>query len=468
VALWRKTAALTASQRSNSLRPPAHFHKTALGIAGLDDPLHAVEALRALLDKQPEEAIGRQLAVMIAIDELFACLHPRTPRAAAPGAPRPPAWISALQDRRTVCGYYLDVGGMLLLPRGPLLRMPRDPHASSADTLEDRFAYLTTISRVIQHRESPIAVNLKYVGMNLLDGVEPVSSPGRERISFVPIAESANDLDIKPVTLNERIFAHYGPTATLAGGQRIIDALHKHGKHDLAVAPELVMSPDQTAHVQDELRKAVSAPNLLLLGTQNSIDDENGQPFNEALLVNSMGTLLSRQRKIWPASIPAEQARKLGLCGDNDDAPVYENNASAREMDIVDIDGFGRVVVLICQDLMLDPANDLIARLQPDWVLVPILADDLECGRWAHRRALSISETAQSRFVAVTSSALACHAGQDPAGAIGFALGPAVPAATEENQRAVVFIKADRSASPHSGSTIWHGSEWIQSFVRAN
>lgn len=117
---------------------------------------------------------------------------------------------------------------------------------------------------------------------------------------------------------------------------------------------------------------------------------------------------------------------------------------------------------------MLEAAYDLIARLQPDWVLVPILADNLECGRWAHRRALTISETAQSRFVAVTSTALACRNGQDPTGAVGFALGPAVPAATEENERAVVFVKADRTESPHSGFTTWHGLDWIQSVVKAN
>lgn len=468
VDLWRATMVLTASRRSNSWRPPPHFHKTALGMAGLEDPGLAVASLRALLAGQPNETIGRQLAVMVAIDNLFAGLHPRAPRAAAPGATRLAGWVNDLQDRRTVSGFYLEADGMILLPRGPLLRTPRDPHASSGDTLEDRFTYLTVVPRTISDRGTPIAINLKYVGMNLLDGVEPVSNPGRERISFVPIAESANDLDIKPITLNEKIFAHYGPMATLAGGQRIIDALHRYGTHDLAVAPELVMSPGQAAHVQDRLRTVSAAPNLLLLGTQNSEDNENGQPFNEALLVNSMGTLLSRQRKIWPASIPAERARKLGLCGEDDDGPVSENNASAREIDIVDIDGFGRVLTLICQDLMLEAAYDLIARLQPDWVLVPILDDDLECGRWAHRRALTISETAQSRFVAVTSTALACHTGQDPTGAIGFALGPAVPAATDEKQRAVVFVKADRTTSPNSGFTTWHGSEWIQTFVSAN
>ena len=262
--------------------------------------------------------------------------------------------------------------------------------------------------------------------------------------------------------------AHYGPMATLAGGQRLIDALHKHGRHDLAVAPELVMSPDQATYVQDGLRKTEAPPNLLLLGTQNSTDDENGQPFNEALLVNSVGTLLSRQRKIWPASISAQEGRKLGLCGEADEAQISENNASAREIEIVDIDGFGRVVVLICQDLMLEAAFNLIARLQPDWVLIPILADNLDAGRWAHRRALAISETSQSRFVAVTSTSLACRNGQEPTGAVGFALGPAVPAATEENERAVVFVEADRTASPHSGITTWHGSEWIQSIVKVN
>jgi hypothetical protein len=462
--LWRNTMVLTASQRANSWRPPIQFHQTAIDMAGMEDPGLGVEALQVLLKGPTSELIGRQLAVMVAIDNLFAALHPRTPRATAI-----PGWMSDLQDHRTVSGFYLEAEGMVLLPRGPLLRIPRDPDASSADTLEDRFTYLTAFSNKLSERDMPIGVNFKYIGTNLLDGVEPICNPGRERISFVPIAETVRDLEIKPITLNNKIFAKYGPSATLAGGQRIIDALSQHGRHELTVAPELVMSPDQTAYVQDGLRMANTAPNLLLLGTQNSEDNENGQPFNEALLVNSMGTLLSRQRKIWPASIPAARARELKLCGDNDHSSVSENNASSREIDIIDIDGFGRVVVLICQDFMLEVAYNLIARLQPDWVLVPILDHNLDCGRWAHRRALAISETAQSRFVSVTSTALACpQDDQDLTVKVGFALGPAVPTSTEEKQRAVVFINVDRTASPYSGITTWHGPEWTQTFVRTN
>jgi hypothetical protein len=100
--------------------------------------------------------------------------------------------------------------------------------------------------------------------------------------------------------------------------------------------------------------------------------------------------------------------------------------------------------------------------------LVPILADNLNIGRWAHRRALAISENAQSRFIGVTSSTLAMRLQTDPA-IIGFALGPARPADDGSEpaamERAAMFITADPAHSPAAGSTRWHADDWVQSIV---
>ena len=468
LAYWQTAAALKPNQRSAAVRMPAAFLRAAREIAGQEDPQRAVEGLEALTAARTEtERRGRMLAVMDAIDMLFAMLHPRTPRAATRRAARPPAWLVALQDERMTKGAFLVADGHALIPRGPLLRTARDPDASSADTLADRFAYLTAIPLTLDDKGSMIDVCLKCVGMDLLTGVEPIADRGNERIAFIPVAETADDLEIRRVDRGGNPHAYYGPAAGHQGGERLLSALGALEAQDLAVAPELVMSVEQTRQVQAGLPRAPGAPRLILLGTRHSEELEEDQAFNEAVLVNSVGSELWRQCKLWPAKLDPEHACQLGLCDEGNGAHIPEDNVSSREIKLVDIDGFGRVLVLICQDLKLAAIEPLIEASQPDWILVPVLADNLALGRWAHRRALAISENTQSRFVGVTSCSLAFRYETEP-GPIGFALGPAQPADENEppaNQRAVMFVPADPQGSPVAGTTRWHGSGWGQSRV---
>lgn len=467
---WTVAAALTEAQRTSALKTTREFEARAREMATMEDPEKAAAGLAALATGPTDvERRGRMLSVMNAIDMAFSTLHPRTPRAPTRRAPRPPSWLLAMQDRRFLDGFYISTERFALVPRGPLLRTARDPDASSADTLEDRFAYLAALPRILDHNGRNISVSIKCVGSDLLTGVEPIAKPGNERIAFIPVAEGAADLDICMIERGGNPHIHYGPAAAFAGGQRLADALTTLGGHDIAVAPELVMNPDQTALVQEKLRTASGSPRFVLLGTGNSAEHMEGMAFNEAVLVNSVGSELWRQRKVWPAKLGPSEASKLGLCETGTGTHYPEDNASGQDLQLVDIDGFGRVLVLICQDLKSPAIAPLVQASQPDWILVPILADNLAQGRWAHRQALAISENAQSRFVGVTSSTLAHRYGSDPA-TIGFALGPArIPddADPEEMERAVAFVTAEPASSPAVGVTSWHGPGWIQSFVGA-
>lgn len=470
LACWGVLAALAPHQRSAAQKTTHGFIETARGMAALDDAAHAVQGLQALMDaKTVSERRGRMLGIMIAIDMVFAMIHPRSPRAPTRRALRPPAWLLALQDQRIAEGHFIADAGLALIPRGPLLRTARDVHASSADTLADRFTYLCAVKTSLDDHGSAITVSLRCIGMDLLNGVEPVAMPGAERIAFIPLAEAADDLDIHAVDRGGNPHAFYGPAATLPCAERFLDALDTLGEQDLAVAPELVMREADAGFIQTRLLQTKASPRLLLLGTGHSAECHEGQAYNEALLVNSVGTELWRQRKLWPASLDTAFACQLGLCGVGAHGHIPEDNAASRQVELVDIDGFGRLLVLICQDLKLTALDPLIEASQPDWILLPILADNLDVGRWAHRRALAISENAQSRFVGVTSRTLAMHY-NTPSTTIGFALGPAQLAGDEEPlamDRAAMFIAADLGAIPAKGTTIWHGAGWIQSTVGA-
>jgi hypothetical protein len=318
---------------------------------------------------------------------------------------------------------------------------------------------------MLNEKGNDVAVQIKHISMDMFDGVTPIERPGAERILFVPVAENADDLDIRPVEVAGTHFAYYGPADRLDGAARFLAAIQNNDGHDLAVAPELVMSVAHSKRISRVLRETQGTPRLLLLGTQNSEESENGQSFNESILVNAVGKELWRQRKIWPAELSADKATLLGLCCPDNPAPILENNASGREIRVADIDGFGRVVVLICQDAQLGIASQIIEQYQPDWVLVPVLDCNLAGGRWAHQRALALSANAQSRFLAVTSSTLKWRYGLDTAPVIGMAIGPAVPAATDEMARAAAFVLADPAQSPAIGTICWGGEGWVQSMV---
>jgi hypothetical protein len=102
-----------------------------------------------------------------------------------------------------------------------------------------------------------------------------------------------------------------------------------------------------------------------------------------------------------------------------------EDNCSGNEVCVVDLDGLGRCVILICQDLEADPlAGDLIRNFQPDWVFAPILDRGIDTGRWVHQRAFALSALSPARFIVSCSTALADRAKVTGEIACGMAVGP--------------------------------------------
>lgn len=71
---------------------------------------------------------------------------------------------------------------------------------------------------------------------------------------------------------------------------------------------------------------------------------------------------------------------------------LMEEIAGSSTVTIVDMDGFGRCIVLICRDFQCQHVVDeLTARYQPDWVLTPVLDPGVAVPGWAHQRALASS-----------------------------------------------------------------------------
>jgi hypothetical protein len=161
-----------------------------------------------------------------------------------------------------------------------------------------------------------------------------------------------------------------------------------------------------------------------LAGTGHTVECEDGQAWNEGRVVNGLGAVIWRQRKFWQAGIGKDRAAELNLVFPSDGRFLLEDNASGDEIVVADVDGFGRCIMLICQDVQSRPLSDeLIRQFQPDWVFVPILDIGIDEGRWAHARTFELSALSPARFLVSTSTSLAAKIGREDV-ACGLAVGP--------------------------------------------
>lgn len=474
ILLYLQAATWNASDRSTAANPGRLFRIVISKFLEKDDESLIV----SLLSEKYQDGLtgvadarGRVLSILGAIDELFYRVHPRAvignPRSPSVALPR---WLKESRDRRTYSGRYAVRGERVLLPRGPLLRGPRDVNASSGDDLADRFAALS-VAHVQSHvGGAAIDIDLKVVSTHHAHGVMPPASSGREVVGFVPVAEQGADLRCSFVNREGQPFADFRPAPDFDASSRFVDAISKLVNADLVVAPEAVMPVAASERVSERLRELGCAnAKLILAGTGVTNELVNGQPFNEARLLNGAGFEVARQRKLWPAGVKGDRARQCGLPNLGDDVLFLEDSASGRSVIVLDCDGFGRVVVLICQDLQARPfADDLVREFQPDWVLVPILDIGADVGRWAHQRAFELSSVSQARFLISCSGSMADWTGDTGPKRIGLAIGPKELSERKEGQidRAIMPVTST-TTNPSIAVVVWGGEDWSQSTLSA-
>lgn len=356
------------------------------------------------------------LQIMRCIDELFQNIHPRTIKLAPALTARLstgklPEWLRDARDHRRREGVYGATADRYLIPRGPLSRRPRSEHDSFADSLADRFAYLSVVPYVVQQEDRRIIVKMRVVNSDALQGVPPgLRESGSEVVCAVPVAETRADLEFTQREVDGNAFVLYGPSTAIQPGKRLIDAIDAAAKTanlDIAVAPEFVVPSAAVEQILDILPQlGRSLCRLLVAGSGNAANEASEQPWNEAVALNGIGANIWRQRKVWPASIDPNRAIEFGLSLSGT-GNLFEDNSSGDSIEIVDIDSIGRCIILICQDFESSPmASELVRRWQPDWVFVPIMDRGLAVGGWFHQRAMALGRNAHTRFVAVSSVGL--------------------------------------------------------------
>lgn len=477
-ALWIEAETWSPSDRARAVAPDAEFDAAAGSALALEQAISAYDALMRTLTRSVrlrDDYMGRVLAIMRAIDRAFYNIHPRVlVRAPSKGArARLPAWVSEARERRELRTSYFESLDRSVIARGPLCRLSRHPVAANADTLADRFSALDVVPLVFEEAGRPISVNHVIIPVDAVRGLGPSARVGNETVSFIPVADQSSDIAIRPIARGQQQFVDFRADESLDPVNRIVDALNASGEVDIALAPELVVGEEHSEALSDALLNDPQKHRLILAGSGPTRDRVDDQPWNEARVLNGFGAQLWTQRKLWPAGVTCDLAKAYGL-PDPGEGQILEDTASGSSVTIVDADGIGRCVVLICQDFQIKPmTDDLIRTYQPDWVLVPVLDYGVSIGRWSHRRALDLSCLSQARFLVSSSLSLAHLQKLDPAPPCGLAIGPFSPAADdkgniEDTARAVATAHVNYSTRPSFATLTWRSGEWKQTTVGAS
>lgn len=423
-----------ASLIANVARPSDAFKQAVWDALCIVDEHASATMLESLVSDYDEgRKRGRILVAMEVIDTFFYQIHPRTMYDTDSTYINLDKyhWIKGLQSRRTLTGSYCSISGKKLIPRGPLTRQCRPISAANADCFRDRFSALSVVESSTSVNEVPVKIAVK---VRLPSSPQGIASDGKyldKSIAFVPLAEDQSHLDIAQRTKERTSFVDFRAAPGLDIPAKTIAALQSIGYSDIIIAPELIISESDSKIIRAGIQKNTGHFRAFIAGSGHTATTENGQSWNKSNIYNGSGGLAFGQKKIWLADISLSRAEEFGL--DTSVSKIIEDNASGEELIVADLDGFGRCVVLICQDLNADPlASFVIGNYQPDWVFIPILDVGVDTGRWFHQRIIDLSNLAPTRFLVCSSLSLADKAGYKDV-ACGLAFGPICEENSDEN-----------------------------------
>lgn len=410
---WKHLHSVTSGERIYAMGMPTPAAAAAPRLRELLDQSDGADVVGGLAKilygvKDPIGHLCVVARVMIAIDNHFLLIHPRMPKlpvgmGLGSGVPQ---WLQDANELRGIVGHYWSSSTHRLVARGPLTREARKETASGTDRVEDMFAALALTPTQLKNDGTTVEIVHKVVSRSHHLGVEPSSTPGSEHVVFVPVAERSADLSATCTTRSAQQLIDF--TCNVDPAARILDVIGNADPADILLAPEFVV-PESAA---DALAAGLTAlgrksPRILVAGSgpTSSRTGRTNRPLNESRVLNRTGVSLWRQQKIALSWVAGDRAHTLGY-SKTATGIHFENTDSSTELFVVDIDGLGRCVTLICQDLRANSlANDVIQTYQPDWVFVPVLDIPLADGRWSDRTSRALAEHSHARFLVCNSSA---------------------------------------------------------------
>ncbi len=471
LSLWREAKSLDSYQRLTAITDNAAFNlaiEQALLHDAAETACQAIGHLLAICRSSTVEAErhGAILALMRAFDDLFYRIHPRcqfAPSSSTRGN-KIPAWLADLRDHRLVSGEYAHDEEFRLIPRGPLTRRGRSETASNAESLADRFNALSVVPHQLSLDEKPVKIEHRVIETGTAKGVPASTTNGAEVVVFIPVAEAADDLQLTERKVAQQWFVDFRLAPALNAADIIMQALNSAGAADIAFAPELVVSETHAMELAIGMMggKIKIPPRITIAGSgHTNASSAHAQHWNETRVFNSRGINLWQQRKLWPAGLTSDGAKAYGL---SDPSPGLhmEDNAEGDILTVADVDGLGRCIVLICQDVKGQPlAGELVRQFQPDWVFMPILDAGVRPTRWAHQQAFALSEHSFARLMVASSTTLACKINPAVIAECGMAIGPkASDMDGVDGGRQFKAVASISGSTPGYAKLIWRDGVW--------
>lgn len=301
----------------------------------------------------------------------------------------PGTMLAALRERWWVdCQLAATSEGHVIF-KGPITaaRRAEDPETCNGDNLADQFANIGFMPALAAGRSMSFETVLPS---DFNAGAKPIS-----RIGVAPIAEDRDDLAFAAYDRGGVYYLDAAPSDDAATGRRaarIVLELLDAGV-DLIALPELVMSPPAVEEVGKALRARGGAGDaLVVLGSGLSIERAPGGvlSYNEAVVLDGCGREIFRQRKMHHYNMAADRLKACDLPMKGN-GPHLENVAAGRRLEVRDVPGVGRLLVLICEDLaQTEPGHQAASALRPDWVVTPVLDLPQREGRWTQAESLSL------------------------------------------------------------------------------
>jgi hypothetical protein len=461
----------TASQWSQNvalrvMRPSKGFEsaiQNALMIAEGDKSYAAIRELVSSVQDGLEK--GRMLTALSLIDRFFDVSHPRALIHSSMKEKLPLThWIRGLIYHRDVEGCFYKDDYNFLIPKGTLTRLSRSPFTTSAYCFSDSFCYLSVVPRVMKNDEQRVMVTPIKIGGSSTRGVgTSLGAVGSETVGIIPIAEEASHLDLQHTVRDGVNYIDACASKSIDVPTLVMSALSSLGPIDIVVAPELLINEVDCDNISAQMRSKPSNARMFVAGSGNTVEKVDEQSWNESRVLNRFGVELWRQRKIWQAGLDQDRAAGLGI-DISADAFLMEDNCAGTEVVVADVEGLGRCVVLICQDLQMAPLTaELIRYYQPDWVFTPILDWGAHAGRWTHQRTWDLSAISPARYVVASSTALAHKLGKALPSPAGLLVGPREEIGPDSG-RLCSQVYAD-GTHPSTGVVQWRVGTWNQSLI---
>lgn len=351
----------------------------------------------------------RAFVVMCALDEAVMRIHPAHPSRFAGLSRLSTGMLARMKARRGRFGFYAQnpvIG--TVVPKGPLRPNKRSPdrETESGSDLAHQFEHLTVVAQPGKGRTVRFEVPAPRHFLLPPDRID--------KVGLAPIAEDPDDLRFHVSSRGDRAYLDTVPgSGDLAARIRATVVSMLDDGAGLILLPELVTPVGAAEELQAVLsrRGASETPALIVAGSGASALSEAAvsRPYNEAVLLSSGGKRIGRQRKMHLFNMGPERMEGCSITPavGFEGKPHMEDATVGSELVIYDLQGLGRVMLLICEDFQqLTPGGEIAVASRPDWILAPVLDIGQQPGRWTHRRAIELGYRSLSRIVVSCSATL--------------------------------------------------------------